>query len=318
MESLSIGAMNVLKYEPWNDRDKGFLSITHNSVEELASTLCDVVDECQEGSRVTVRVVVSEDYPVREYPKGICWQGVTLVPKAVVPICKDGVGAIVYFGANTDQRIDGFVRDRVQDLLRIPEQEWFLIRQAEKAERKSKPLPDGYTVGILPKKVFQQDLQRLLEIYQGSYSTYITELNARAVGEMVQNNTIAVVRNSWGSIVAVSQAEVALIELAEQDWQLIELTEYAADPKAGGNGFCRMCNELLVQKLSGPHSIIYSETRANSGAALGSNPVPMLVGGRLPAHCKMDSTVKDVPQVGPYANLCVWYLPQGNSEKGAE
>lgn len=304
MSRASIGAINAIEYDRISDRSKGFLVETQSTAESITSMLATISCQYQQGTRLTVRVPLSEDVsPHIAWCVRMPWKGHSeFACEAMLPVHRRGLGAIAYFGANTaDRRSSAAIRSH----------EWTLLEKTRHGlhDAPLRMLAAGFRTDII-KRLSEDDLCRLEEIYRASFQSYGADLSRDAIEAMAHENITAVVRDPNHQIVAICQAEVAPVVISGKAWRLIELSETATHPASRSNGFSQVCKSALINALRGSDAVIYCESRANHGAVLRSNQrVGFHPCGRLERHCLMDSSAREFSQESAYANLFVFALP---------
>ena len=305
---VSMGSIGRVSWDDANDRWKGLLCMCHADASSANRTLHDILRTCRGGSRVTVRLFSTRDADIEQIAS-ICipWEDALLTSEAVIPLNKGDVGSLIYFGANRPERISS--PDTVC-------REWELLIEVRKAPPTAHSLPEHYRVEVL-RNPSHKDVADLCAVYQASFSRYIAEFNDASLQNMIKENLVVVIREGNGHIIAVSQAEIATIEIprivteiGSGFWRLIEISETACLPEWRGHGFTQICKERLLREINRPSTIVYTESRANHAAVLRANVnLGMKVAGRLESHCAMESLASDIPQEGRMANLFVFYLP---------
>lgn len=294
--SLSIGRTDGIEYDSVSDRWKGFIPVVAKDAGEIRHHLDKCIREADEsGTRLTVRIFT--DFQDQNMLRGVSlpWRDSIVQCEAFIPV---RAGGIAYFGANTNVRRND---DRI-----LSEEQKLLARATSTPLKKHTPLP-GYEVEILH-DVSRRDVVDLVEIYEASYTSYITEFTPAVIRRMVFDNAAAAVRNSRGRIVAISQGETA--EIPEVGIKLVELSDTATHPKYRSLGLTTLCKLELLRSLAAHDTVIFAESRAVSIGVLRQNhSIGMRVGGRLERHCKISSDQQDVPQEGAYGNMVVFYHP---------
>lgn len=294
--SLSIGRTDGIEYDPVSDRWKGLIPVVAQDVGEIRHHLDKCVREAAEdGTRLTVRIFT--DFQDLNTLQGVSlpWRDSIVRCEAFIPVRNGGVA---YFGGNTTVRRND---DRV-----VSEEQKLLARATATPPKKHEP-PPNYKVEIL-QHVTRLDVVDLVEIYGASYTSYITEFTPAMIQRMVFDNAAAVVRNSDGRIVAISQGETA--EIPEIGMKLVEISDTATHPNYRSLGLTTLCKLELLRCLAAPDTVIFAESRAVSMGVLRQNhSIGMRVGGRLERHCKISSDQQDVLQEGEYGNMVVFYHP---------
>lgn len=306
---VSMGSIGRVSWDEANDRWKGLLCACHADASSISKFLLGILHECHGGSRITVRIFTTRDADVAQISRvTMPWEeNALLTAEAIIPINKGDIGSLIYFGANLPERISP---------AHTMFQEWKLLRNVCDKPITVHNLPQGCNLEVL-RRPSLKDITELCDIYRASFSRYITEFTEVSLRNMVRNNIVVVVRETSGSIVAVSQAEIATIdiprivtEVGSGYWHLVEISETACLPDWRGYGLTQICKARLLHEVNRPSTIVYTESRANHGAVLRANVnLGMKVAGRLESHCAMESLASDVPQEGSMANLFVFYLP---------
>ncbi|GEM_PF-2435100 len=305
---VSMGSIGHVAWDEANDRWKGLLCTCHADAASVSTVLTEILDACNGGSRVTVRLFSTRDADIDDISSvQVPWGNSKLMPEAIIPLNKGEIGSLIYFGANRPERISptGTKRQELDLLAKV----------REKPPTVHCP-PEGCKVEVL-RAPSPRDIEDLCAVYRASFSRYITEFNDISLRGMVSDNLAVVVREPSGSIVAISQAEIARLqiprivtEVGSGYWRLIEISETACLPEWRGNGFTQLCKERLLREVNRPSTIVYTESRANHAAVLRANVnLGMKVAGRLESHCAMESLASDIPQEGRMANLFVFYFP---------
>ena len=301
MNTMSIGAIGAVAYDPVSDRSKGLFATMHHTVADIACLVAEAGAAHHDGTRLTIRVPIPMGLDLR-----LVWcirapwrENAELACEAVIPIGRRGLAAIAYYGANAASR-----RSPVVTRCR----EWVLLEKTSANLSVSRSLSGGFLIELLT-CASDVDIHRLEAIYQASFQSYGGDLSSASIARMMEENTVSVARNSSGTIVAVTQAEIAPLDIMGTAWRLVELSETATDPDYRSMGLSQFCKMALVDAVRGSDTIIYAESRANHCAVLRSNrKIGLRPVGRLEQHCRMDSHAKEFSQDSAYANLFVFAL----------
>lgn len=302
--AISIGAVGSVLFDTLNDRWKGVLTTLYRSVEEIHMTLKQVLTYCLKGTRISIRVLVAPEVDLEALRSlSLPWREDTpLIFEAAIPVNRHGLGAVVYFGANTPER-------KTPSDIRLAE--WKLIGKLKNRVRKDRILPGGFSAEILHSEPLIEEILQLREVYRSSYTAYIASFDPATIARMIEENYVAVVRNQRRKIVSVCQAESASFDIEGNEWRLVELSDTATDPEYRSHGFSEICKRLLIRRVRGERTVIFTESRANfAGVQVNNHNIGMRVCGRLEKHCVMDSNTRTLPQEDQYSNIFVFsYKP---------
>jgi hypothetical protein len=313
----SIGAIGAAMPDLGNGRVKGVLLPPAGSLGELdylyQQLVVPVMASYPEQTRVSVRVF-TEPGLTPEILTGFQQQhgGQTVGLEAYIPLGLGEITGLAYFGGNTPDRIPS-------PAIMAQEQACLAQAQAAAQSRPPHPLPQGYSVELVPPDTLvglnDGDIAKLLEIYQGAYSGYLVPFTLEGVRQNAEHSAVGVVRNPNSEIVSVTMGEIT--PPIVRDLRMCEISDSAthpnlreADPNAKGVNFWakQAVIEYLVQNEV---DIIYAESRAvweavlRSNAQLGLEPC-----GFLPRACVIGSNMETVhdAQSGRFGDLVVMAL----------
>ncbi|MFP3950456.1 MAG: GNAT family N-acetyltransferase [Candidatus Micrarchaeia archaeon] len=185
-----------------------------------------------------------------------------------------------------------------------------ISQEKEEAARASenislRPFDSRYSIRLARK----DDVSQLVEIYNSIFTTYLTDLDEKAISSMVET-TPTLVSTHGGRIVAALAAEHAGLSVEGIGrLDMVEISEAATSPAHRGNHLYSHMIEMFLstsERDLGPDSTIrYAETRASHPAAARG---AVIAGGRvcgfLNKHCVINA-VRDVEELGDHENLNV-------------
>lgn len=301
--SASIGEVGKIVHDPRNDRLKGVLAMPFEHRTVICRHLRHGLFAHSPVTRMSIRVAVP-NISLENLRAALATLQPALAIEAVVPIEKHPWASMfLYLGWCDKQRQPS---SSIKDL-----QAQLLLRQKE---RDSMPLRDDVRVERLHEPS-ADDIARLRDIYMARYSDYLVELSNDMIREMAASGGMFVTRNGSDCIVSVCVAEQAVIPAPNgfEPVRIVELSDAATHPDQVGNGYYSTLKHLIIRMLReelGPSVPITTEARANSLRVLRSNTgMGLRCAGYQPAHCRIASPDADVPQVGPYGDLFVFYAP---------
>ena len=298
--SISIGAVGGVQYDAGSDRLKGILTDFVDKPDDVGHLIQRYISNRRPpASRVTVRLFTRPGLTRDDLDQvHIPWRGAEITCEAFIPMSRNDIGGVAYFGGNAIDREACTREDRIK--------ERELLRGVMSRPINGSRTPDEIIEFL--ERPDDQDITDLLAVYMEAYDQYMTPFTRVTIAGMCRDNLVAIARNTEGRIVAVSQGEKVM--LSPLNLTLVELTETATLPAYRSRGLTTFCKRKIIETVSGPQVQIYAESRANWGGVLRQNhSIGMRVAGRLERHCLISSTAQDIRQTGRYGNLLVFYLP---------
>jgi hypothetical protein len=164
----------------------------------------------------------------------------------------------------------------------------------------------------------QQEVRRLLSLYQEAYQEYTFEMTPQTISDMLNNGNIVIVgRDREAEVVSSLIAEHVALRLEHgKTVHLYELSDYATFRAHRGNGLITLMQMEAIEAIRalphGAEAVIYAEDRAAWTAVnRSSQRAGMAYCGTLLQHCVLVSD-RDFGEDGRLENLNVWaHLPNG-------
>ncbi len=292
-ENLSTGKIGEIYFDPVNSRVRYFSNILHHNSESIDDAVSQAmkVRESKNATRIFLRFFVDRrtDY-----------EGLV---EARVPVTSEV--DLLYIGHNHEER---------REAPEVLEEEDLIVEQVTSRKKSIIPqIPGNYEWGCLiePKG---RDVSQLLQLYNASFSSYITRLSEDVVASMIENSIVYVARDN-GVIVSSTVGEVNNFDLGEVQISICQLSEMATKAEYQGSGLVTSLTKNLIRAHWNEIDMFYAGARAALGAInrtffnLGFS-----YGGRFEKQSRI-SGIADVVEVGEFNNINLWYLnKEGNNE----
>lgn len=315
----NIGALGTAEYQDINHRVKGFCPTIIWDPDIYAGHLAEVVlplANSSGASRIIDRAIVAKGL---DFSPQAARLGVNV--EAIVPLGGDWENFTwAMVGGNKDGRIlssetSAAIRELAHDA-------------AQLGYEKAKPLPQGFTLeSIRGVSLSGKDLDRLVEIFSAAFSDYITPMtDPDYLSQWTLDESVMpfIIRNEEGLIVAISNADLAQIQLRNvgRPFRFMEIGDSATHPDFRGAGLNRIIKTEIIRagKRLGFDSI-HTETRACWGAPnYGNSKNGMTYCGTLWNNCVIRGP-EDIPEsrdprlsdwAKKFGTLNVWAMTPAN------
>jgi ribosomal protein S18 acetylase RimI-like enzyme len=305
MSNASIGQIGKPYYDKANNRVKWFNTNIQRNIQEVLSTLNQGISFLQNSpaDRLAIRFITNEiSFEELSRISISCFDN-QIEMESYIPI--DNKRAMVDFGTVIGIRKPSNSTEN---------SEKFLLQSVIERGKKIRNISNNYSIESHgPQSQWsQKDAERLIQIYERTFSGYLIEFTVDSIMEMLQSNAVAVVRDSKEKIVSVAMAEIARIDLSDGSRiSISEISEVATDPEHRGNGFATNLYISLITWLEAQKEvpIIFTEARANHAAIMSAAyKAGMKPCGKKPAHCIISSPFTEVKQPNPYGSLVIMAL----------
>jgi hypothetical protein len=296
----SIGPTWPAKYEPENDRIKGFQTrlvtdpaIMRNSVDTL-----ERLQKENDASRITCRFIISEDVDTPSLPGDI---------EAEIPLDGRLEGyRVIYYG--------DIIEERMPSPSEIEVQQDYLNTSLQKSpdSRLEKVYQEELHLSQNP-KLNETRINKMLQLYHSVYNDYPFDFTDDTIQDFFEDYVIL----GWDGerLVSTYVAEIADITIETDDdtdtFRMAELSDAAVDENYASKGLFVASGEVLLKTLRYDNiDLVYGEARSSSVAVnIGCRMMGRKYAGTLPKHCTIGGR-SEFDEDGKYESLNIWYITQ--------